>query len=249
MHTEDLELTRSALVGIQRQVEIVPTADVLPPEAERLRRGIRRRQPAHWARRVTKRPTAWAGWFVQQLTKLAATAACDSQTVVILDSDVLPTDRWAEADFLCDGRSIRYESATQDAEMAAWVIKAMDFLGVARQRTPLVRHTHCPAVLDARVTADLLRFVETRENEAWYLALARHDIFEYAAYGVFAGHLDAAARTVPHEPMPGLLISFEDDEVACPEPPGRVRYVSIQSRLRRPADESARLWRQYVDLA
>ena len=249
VHTEDIGAFERERARSSIQCDIATTADFLPQEIERLRRGFRRRQLGYWLRHVRGLPTCSPGWHAQQFTKLAISASVSEAATVHLDSDVIPTDRWAVSDFkaLGTGGFGQFESAEQDAEMAQWVIDAMRALDIPLQRTPMRRFTFCPQILKTDVTRHLLEYLERRHGRPWHEVMLERGLMEYSLYGAYACFIDET--TAPLDPFPGCLISFPDQlERALHEEASTegVRYVSIQSRLAPDAETVEALYRKWT---
>jgi Family of unknown function (DUF6492) len=195
---EHLPLFRD--LPFQRNLTLVSTRDVLPPEVERRRRlwGIRRRNPRRWLG-----GTPLHGWFTQQLLKLASPSVVSTEGIVCIDSDTLFVGRVEAADFYDQtGKLHLYETFDDvDAEMAEWVGRSMRFLGVKPTKLPVSRFTHSPTVLHRQIVLDMHSCIAAIHHKPWMRAVEDYEmITEYATYGVFAKYVDGCKRVTPTPP-------------------------------------------------
>lgn len=251
VHTEDVELCAD-LRG-QRNLEIVPTAQLLsrPVERRRAAAHLRRTQVGHW---VPGGPIA--GWYAQQLTKLACVeVARGAKAIVYLDSDMVVIRPFGPDAFVTpEGRTKFFvDTDMRDDGSAEWNRTAARLVGASTDEVATRQFIHQPAVLDADVAAGLLRHLSGEGDPlAWQAAMLAVNAFEFSTYGAWV------ARTRPSSlveapPMPALMFRlYEDlwdlrarmnDEIDH----GTAAFVSVQSRLHIPPSAYepvvARAWR------
>lgn len=251
VETEDLPMFQS--VPWPEGLTIVPTAEVLPRAAERLRRAGRTR----WAARLPWNRLAGGrlnGWFSQQLVKLLGGALVGGDWVC-LDSDMAFIRPMTTQDFRGDdGRLLLVEiDGLASPEVRAFRHRAEVFFGVE----PLpedseVHYTSPIAPFSAPTVERALRAVEERGGGAWWRVLREHDLTEYATYGVFARRVDGCADVVPADPRwtwlyyPGDPLTLDQRADALAED-GSFRALMIHSHAGIDADTARaaleRAWR------
>jgi hypothetical protein len=74
------------------------------------------------------RPVERRAWYLQQLIKLAAVAAVDTEFALVLDADVVAVRSVADSDLVVDGRALRPRERLETHPR--WVIEAAEVLGV-----------------------------------------------------------------------------------------------------------------------
>jgi hypothetical protein len=234
---------------------------VLPPPVERRRRQARRWQ-ARAGRRATRllgsvsRRTGWprwvryTGWHTQQLSKLAAVAASDVDTVVVMDSDVVVTRLAGPEDFV-SGRTItgfaEWRPASElTGKVRNWQRTAHRLFG---QRVPGGDDVDCyfdtPFVFHAPSLRDLLAWLERQYGRPWWqvlLALPPRSWSEFCIYKtylrLYSGH-DVEWRDIGKF---GYLFDASDpgrlaDEFMRLVDEGGRHYVTIHSQ-----SAGRRLW-------
>jgi hypothetical protein len=178
------------------------------------------------------------GWIVQQLVKLAATAAADADVVLLVDSDVEFVRPFSAEQFVRDGIVRFYRKPDEVDERLPrhmlWHHAARALLGLPPP-PPTLLPDYVTALVpwDPAVVRRLLARVEEVSGRRWTDALAAQLHFsEYTLYGVFLDSLtsDPAASYVGEtslchewygtEPLhEAELNSFVDairpDDVAC----------------------------------
>ena len=209
---EDVALFQK--IPFQRNLRILSTQDLLTPrfEARRLGWGAPRREIRHWKGRP-----GIHGWYIQQLLKLAAPQAMDTEGIVCLDSDTLFVDKATAEDFFApDGRMHFYETEEDvDCEMAEWYIRSFRFLGAGAlmRQEPVRRTTHSPVPMHRQVMLDMQAHIEKEHGLFWMEAMTRKEmIMEYSTYGVFARYLDKLQHVVPTSPHPFSLYFWWGDD-------------------------------------
>jgi Family of unknown function (DUF6492) len=144
----EVERATAALTG----VTVVDERELIPELA--LARALR------WAPR--------RDWYVQQLIKLAAVAAADSEFALVLDADVLAVRPVSDSDLVVEGRALRVAESL--GTHPQWVADAAEALGVE----PLdYSASVTPSVLAREGVQLLARHVESRLTpRRWPLRVA-----------------------------------------------------------------------------
>jgi hypothetical protein len=238
------DMAQFAQVPHRKNLQIVSTADVLPPRFEKRRKlwGVRRR--TSWHHWLSGRGIH--GWGIQQLLKLAAPAVTDAESLICLDSDTFFLDRVTPDDFFSsDGRLHLYETTDDlDAQMAEWHAHALRFLGQTTVGELPRRYTHSPVPWRRDVLIDLHRFIEQKHGKHWMDAIVDADrIMEYTLYGTFARNVDQLRRASPARPdltlyywWPDQVKQFAADFVQQGAK-GDFKMVLIQSNVGRSVAE------------
>jgi hypothetical protein len=136
------------------------------------------------------------GWIVQQLVKLAATAAAEADVVLLVDSDVEFVRPFSTRDFVRDGVVRFYRKPDEVDERLPrhmlWHHAARELLGLAPP-PPTLLPDYVTALVpwDPTVVRRLLARVEEVTARRWTDALAAQLHFsEYTLYGVFLDSLE-----------------------------------------------------------
>lgn len=207
VHTEDVAAFRA--IKHNHRLTVRTTAEVLPPELERRRvaRGYPRRDPRHWIR-----PRPLHGWMSQQYVKILGPSVCETDSVVVLDSDELFVRPVTEDAFFAeDGRLHLYESeGPMTPELAEWFIHAARFFELRMTAVHAAHYTWSPVPVHAAVAAGLMAALEERSGLAWYEAMDRFQLMEYTALGVYARHLDGCRHQVPVAPRGAKLFCLPE---------------------------------------
>ncbi len=205
---EDLPLFKD--IGFDRNLDILSTRQVLPRKIEQRRaaRGYRRRDPRYW---LTPKPLH--GWMVQQIIKLAAVEAVDTEGIVSLDCDTFFVRPIDHGDYFAeDGRMLLFEEDVKaPAKFMDWVISAMKFLKVRLNQAPVNVYTFSAVPMHCGVIADLKRHIEKVHGCAWDRAIIAGNVFEYSLHGVYARFVDQCARQVAVEPTLTLHLWNRED--------------------------------------
>jgi hypothetical protein len=178
------------------------------------------------------------GWIVQQLVKLAASAAADAEVVLLVDSDVEFVRPFSSRDFVRDGVVRFYRKPHEVDERLPrhmlWHHGARALLGLPPP-PPTLLPDYVTALIawDPAVVRRLLARVEEVTGRRWTDALAAQLHFsEYTLYGVYLDSLDAdpAASNIGEtslchewygtEPLQesgikGFVDAIRPDDVAC----------------------------------
>ncbi|MEX2260140.1 MAG: DUF6492 family protein [Woeseia sp.] len=181
---------------------------VLPPPVESRRR-VARRWQARAGRHGTRllgsvsRRTGWprwvryTGWHTQQLSKLAAVAASESDTVVIMDSDVVVTPRAHPEDFAPAG-AIPCFSEWQPESALLGKVRTWQHTAhrLFDRQIPLDAQVDCyfdtPFVFHVPAVRELLDFLERRYDKCWWevlLALPPRGWSEFCIYKTYLKHV------------------------------------------------------------
>lgn len=228
---EDLELFREFPGMILHS-----SADILPPEVEQ-----RRREACVWQARFGRRGTIiggslvryigwprwvrYTGWHTQQLSKLAFVAQCQTNTVVILDSDVIVTPHADTADFLC------LEGAANPQKNVCF----QDFQPLTRLRGK-VRHWQqtahrlfgtpfpssdqydayydTPFVMHAPSVRAMCAWLEQRYSQPWWSTLLQQPPRRWSEFGIYKHYLRTLSNTaVDWRPADLMVYLFDARDV------------------------------------
>jgi len=198
VHTEDLGLF-SSYAG--SRVRLIATEDVLPGEVEAMRRRARHLQ-ARFGRAGTRilssisryaglpRWVRYTGWQVQQIAKLAMAARSDTDTVVLLDSDVIVTRHAQANDFLHPGRIVcfgRWMPAKEvGGKVAKWNRQAHVLLGSPfSPSAPVDAYFDTPFVFHPPTVRRMLAWLERRHGRAWWEVLLAQPPRRWSEFGTY----------------------------------------------------------------
>ena len=124
VHTEDYRRFRKRFQA-EPNLEIIPTAAVLPREIERRRRKSGPKWlTGNWFGRRQIR-----GWHAQQLAKIFALASSRYEAALFVDSDVFICRPLQARDFYVDGRLKLFRQRAKNAEQLDFDISTHDLLG------------------------------------------------------------------------------------------------------------------------
>jgi hypothetical protein len=244
LHTEDAELA-GRLRG-EPNLEVVLTRDLLDRRIER------RRAAAHFgrtSRRHWVRGGPVAGWYAQQLTKLALVGrAAGVQALVYFDSDAVALRPLERSDFVTDTGQTKFfvDSDMRGDGSEEWNRVAARLLGVDPALVDGRQFIQWPAVLDVATARAML--VALGE---WQSRMLAANAFEYPTYGAWVvGRAPAAVVAAPPLPVANF-VEYADlwdfrERAAAAIAGGTAKFLSVQSRLHIPpsAYESivARAW-------
>lgn len=162
------------------------------------------------------------GWIAQQLVKLAAAAASESDLVLMVDSDIVFVRSFGAETFLSDTGQpefYRLDGAVDEQlpRHVLWHEAAHGLLGLGpRPPTPLPDYVSCPCVWEPGTVRALLDRVEAVASAPWQRVVAAEPhVSEMMLYGVF---VDAclAASPVRHV-VSDMRCHRHYDEVALDE--------------------------------
>lgn len=189
---------RAAFAGLPAGVELLTTADVLPPEVE----GARRRGRDRWRRGLpwNRDPKkAMSGWWAQQWVKLAVGEALGLDAWVCVDSDVFAVTAWDPFAVLTPACELHELVNFPVGESIVRYTKASTaFLGldpavVGGERTYVGQATP----LHGGTVSRMLRDIEERTGRAWWDAMVDAGATEYTTYGIYARHVDGLREVTP----------------------------------------------------
>jgi hypothetical protein len=246
VHTEDVRAFEAVFTG-ERNLELVPTADVLPAEAERARRrgsGRAPRTPRALAVRALQELPRWtatiSGWSSQQIVKLAMGSAIPGSWVC-LDSDAFFVAPLDERCFWADDTHLVLNALDSDVDYHPGPRRASAMLlGLKPVTVPSTRYyVDVPVVMDRAVVSDLLAFLERRSAGPWWRALVSARATEYMTYGLYAEHVDPG-RVVPKRLDLSRLLYDVDASTILPAlravSQGGCALAMVHSRLPLPAE-------------
>ena len=201
---EDLDLFRE-----YPGIVLHSTADVLPPEVE-----MRRTQARIWQQRCGRRwtnlagslarnlnwPTwvRYTGWHTQQLSKLAFVAGSESDTVVIMDSDLVVTPYAQAADFLSPEKIVCYQKMMAPANIGGkvlnWQRTAHRLFGSRfSDATGYDGYYDTPFVMHSPSVRALFAWLENRYQKPWWRVLVDLPPRRWSEFGIYKQYLRAQA--------------------------------------------------------
>ena len=187
VNTEDCGHFRRHFRG-DADLQIVPSADVLPWNLEQRRRksGLRGKV----ARLFNPRPVK--GWYAQQLMKIFALARCPADAAVFIDSDVFLCRPLARDFFFVDGNLKLFRRPAVDAEGFDFDISTHEILGnPLHQVKHLFDYIYSPCCFRKSTAQALLAEFERRRRNRWTRRfLAEHRPSEYNLLGYAASVLE-----------------------------------------------------------
>jgi hypothetical protein len=124
VHTEDYRRFRKRFQA-EPNLEIIPTAAVLPREIERRRR----KSGPKWLTGNWFGGRQIRGWHAQQLAKIFALASARYEAALFVDSDVFICRPLQARDFYVDGRLKLFRQRATNAEQLDFDISTHDLLG------------------------------------------------------------------------------------------------------------------------
>jgi hypothetical protein len=135
------------------------------------------------------------GWVVQQIMKMAGTAAIDARAVLIIDSDAVLLRELTLAHFRHDGRLLHFR---WDGAVATGMDRHLLWHDVARRLLGLPGTVSAPApdyvspiiAWDPAVVRSLLEHIAEATGRNWIDAVAGQlHVSEFMIYGVFVDHV------------------------------------------------------------
>jgi Family of unknown function (DUF6492) len=149
------------------------------------------------------------GWILQQVVKLAATAASDDDVVLVVDSDVEFVRPFSAETFIQDGHVRFYRQPDkivgQLPRHAIWQRISRVLLGVPASPPPYADYIAAMLAVDPAFVRQMLSRVTATSGRPWPTVIARQVHFsEWTLYGVF---VDEVIR--------GLGTSFASDDSLC----------------------------------
>jgi len=209
-------------------LELIKTADVLPPEIERRRRKSGPKWfTGHWRNKRLIR-----GWYAQQLMKLFALAECPYEAAAFIDSDVFVCRPLSADYFFREGRLKLFRRRAVNAECLDFDIATHDILGnPLHQVTDLYDYIFSPACFRRSSAVRLFAEFEARRRSTWvrrFLAQTRPS--EYNLLGYAATVLEASAGYELTECNPDDLhhsIRFPED---CAQLGAEIERMRLQPK-------------------
>ena len=200
------------------------------------------------------------GWIVQQLVKIAGTAALDARAVLVIDSDAVLL-REAKLDELThDGRTWHFRN---DAAITAEMGRHLLWHNVARRllrvggvaSAPAPDYVSPIAVWDPEVVRAFTEHIADSTGRNWIDAIAAELHFsEFIAYGVFADHVmggvPAFGGPLCHNYYERAPLSGADALAFADEMPSNALGAMISSHSHTPHDvrrSAFRRCREIVD--
>ena len=189
VNTDDCAQFRRHFRG-DTDLEIVPSADVLPRNVERQRRksGL----PGKVERLFNQKFVRRKGWYAQQLMKIFALAQCPADAAVFIDSDVFLCRPLARDFFFVDGNLKLFRRPAVDAEGFDFDISTHEILGnPLHQVKDLFDYIYSPCSFRKSSALALFSEFERRRRTTWIRRfLAEHRPSEYNLLGYAASVLE-----------------------------------------------------------
>lgn len=241
LHTEDAHLAGD--LRRESNVDVVLSKDLLSRNIERRRAAAHfpRTSWRHWVRGGPR-----AGWYVQQLTKLAAASQLGggAQAVVFLDSDLVALQPIQRADFIsADGKTKLFVSDDMRGDGSAeWNNVAAALLNVPPELVAGRQFIHAPAVVDVHVVREMLQALRGGSSaDSWQSVMLAANAFEYPTYGAWAvAHQPAQLHA--SNPLKTVHFTLYEDmwdfasRASSIIGEGLTAFVSVQSRLHIPPE-------------
>jgi hypothetical protein len=186
------------------------------------------------------------GWVVQQIMKIAGTAAIDARAVLIMDSDAVLLREPTLDEFTHDGRLWHFRS--DDAVTAGmarhllWHKVARKLLGVPGSVSPPAPDYVSPiTVWDPTVVRSLMAHIADTTGRDWMDAVTCHLHFsEFVTYGVFVDHVLGGMapfeRPLCHNYYERIPLSQADARAFADEMPSNALGAMISSHSDTPHD-------------
>ncbi len=240
VHTEDTDLLTD--LRRDRNLEIVPTSRLLTKRIERRRAAahFRRTRRQHW---VVGGPVA--GWYAQQLTKMALVSlAADSQAAVFLDSDLVAIRPFDRDDFIASSGATRFfvSNDMRDDGSEGWNCVSARLLGVDEELVQHRQFIQLPTVFDVRVATALVHALGSEDHpSSWQARMLAANAFEYPTYGAW---ITRAQPTTVETCPPMNTLNFSEyshmwdfkDRAVHEIHEGTAKFLSVQSRLHIPPE-------------
>jgi hypothetical protein len=200
------------------------------------------------------------GWVVQQIMKMAGTAAIDARAVVIMDSDAVLLRKLTLEQLIHDGRLWHFR---RDDGVVAGMNRHLVWHQVARRLLGLPGSVSAPApdyispiaVWDPAAVRALMGHIEDSTGQNWIDAVAGElHISEFVLYGVFVdyvrGGMARFAGPLCHNYYARIPLSHGDARAFAAQMPAEALGAMISSHSHTPLDvrrETFRWCGQMVD--
>lgn len=253
VHTEDCAQFRDRF-SAEANLQIIPTADVLPSQVERHRR---KSGPKWFTGKWRHGRLLIKGWHAQQLAKIYALAECRYEAVVFLDSDVFLCRPLSTDYFYSDGQLKLFRCPALNAESMDFDISTHEILGnPLHQITQLYDYIFHPTLFRKSSAVSLLEEFKRRKRSTWirrFLAQTRPS--EYNLLGYAATVLERGSGYHLIECNPADLhhsIRFPEDRARLAEEVERMQiepkhFALIQSTLKLPFPQVANVFDRVVE--
>lgn len=238
LDTECLDIARE--LSREPNVEIVLTRDLLTHHFER------RRAAAHFRRTSVRhyvRGGAMAGWYAQQLIKLATIArAGEAQAIAFFDSDLVALRPLERADFVAPSGATRFfvDDDMRGDGSDGWNRASARLLNIDEKLVASRQFIHTPTVFDVRIATAMLKTLSRgADPHAWQARMEAANAFEYPTYGAWVIGTSLAEVEVS-APMPTAnFVQYEDmwdfrERASRAIADGQVKILGVQSRLHIP---------------
>lgn len=146
-----------------------------------------------------------SGWIIQQIVKLSLPAVTDEEDIVVIDSDVVFTQKFSDSDFLPEYNKhflVRFDPGEESARHRKHMKNSRNLL-----KLPMGNTEHhfmsCPVVLRRAWLLKLQAYIEDLYAKNWQKVLFEQDLIsEYCIYGIFVEEVllpnDLIIRTKPY---------------------------------------------------
>ena len=253
VQTEDCAQFRRRF-SAEARLEIIPTAEVLPPAVE-----LRRRKSGlqGYTSKLRHGRLLIKGWYAQQLSKIFGLAQCDYDDAVFLDSDVFLCRPLDPDYFRVEGRLKLFRRRALNAESIDFDISTHDILGNPLQEiTQLWDYIFHPSCFKRSTAVRLLQEFRELKRSTWVRRfLAENRPSEYNLLGYAATVLEVGAGYHLIECEPDELhhsIRFPEDRVRLAEELRHMevepkQFALIQSTLKLPPSQVAAVFDRVVE--
>jgi hypothetical protein len=252
VQTEDCQKFRDRFRH-ERNLEIIPTSEVLPERVELHRR---KSGPKWLTGRLRHGRLLIKGWHAQQLTKIFALAACRYTDVVFLDSDVFLCRPLDPRFFYINGQLKLFRCRATNAESMDFDISTHEILGNPLHLIhKLYDYIFHPACFKRSTALRLLDEFKARKRSTWVRRfLAEERPSEYNLLGYSATELEHCVGYRLMECSPESLhhsIRFPEDKGRLAEELEHMQldpkpFALIQSTLKLPFERIASVFEQII---
>lgn len=144
-----------------------------------------------------------AGWITQQVVKLSAYEIIPTETIVVIDSDLIFIRNFSDESFLHSNGKIlmRHVPEKESAKHRSHITKSREILQVPPGTTEH-NYMSSPAIIQKTWLRELARYLESTYHQPWQETLLREPRFsEYSIYGIFVEEIlrpkDLIVQTSP----------------------------------------------------
>lgn len=218
VQTEHLALFKERFEN-SNNLELIPTADVLPKKLESIRRLHGKMiwkiiERGAW--KLFFDPNVARGWKVQQLTKIHALSTISQDAAVFLDSDCLLIRDTTNDDYFVNNKTILLESPAENGEdialdIATYLLAKIPLNSVSTFRN----YVHVGATFNKETAKILIKELSRLNNSSFESAFLQHQLpSEYNILGFVARNMEKYVGYAPCNCNPRELtinIRYKED--------------------------------------